>query len=37
LYFKNNALARMEGANSIPEVQFGLPNSRDTTLNAAPL
>lgn len=37
LYFKNNALARIEGANSIPEVQFGLPNSRDTTLNAAPL
>lgn len=37
LYFENNALARIEGADSIPATQFGLPNSRDTTLNALPL
>jgi outer membrane protein assembly factor BamE len=37
LYFSNDALARIEGADSIPAAQFGLPNSRDTTLNAAPL
>jgi outer membrane protein assembly factor BamE len=37
LYFDNNVLARIDGAASIPATQFGLPNSRDTTLNAAPL